>query len=194
MGTVWGNERAARAEACGANCGVESRGILGRNDRRLVHLRLPQRRGVAARPREVAPLARRHRVGEVQCRREHLVVGAVRRPRDGVDFGGAEDLLERLGDLRQRRVLDNPEQLLEGARVAGRQLGLDVLEQRARLVDVPALAAHRHDHDRDLLLHRLPQLEEAPRPRQQLARRQEHEDLRLLHAFGEEHAEVGELR
>ena len=99
---------------------------------------------------------------------------------------------QRRRHLRERFV-DVALHLLECAGVAQRQLGVEVVEEVARVGDVPAAAAHRHHDDGDVVRYRLPQLEDAPRPRQQLLGRQQHEHVGAVDAVGEERAQVGEV-
>ena len=77
------------------------------------------------------------------------------------------------------------------ARVGAVELGVEVLEEGGRLVELVLVgAAHAHRDDRDPLLHRGVQLEQAVR--QHVARLEEQQDVALLHLV-EQLCQVGEV-
>ena len=84
-------------------------------------------------------------------------------------------------------------QQLRRARVGAVELGVEVLEEGGRLVELVLVgAAHAHRDDRDPLLHRGVQLEQAVRAAQHVARLEEQQDVALLHLV-EQLRQVGEV-
>jgi predicted nucleic acid-binding protein len=94
-----------------------------------------------------------------------------------------KDLLE----LSQRRVAEVAAELVEAMRVARWHQALEVVDQCEGIVEAEALARPRElqQHDRLMVLHCLTDLEQAPWPREEPLRQQQHEHLGLVHALRE---------